>query len=405
MSNMHQIERVRSAVSKTVKLLARDRVTVRQQGHVPHVAYRPDGTVEYVNLPTIPDDPPEDFLLAVQGFLDHEVAHVLFSRPKEMREWFERAQSEGLPIELMKSFENAFEDVRIEREMSRQFQGSAYNLSLSLKFVLDRRVKPALDQLRRTVSDPKMLAIMTVPTCFMPYTRARSGSLEAREFMDAEGLWEAFEVIDRAFPNFQERLDALSSSGDAAALAYEFTKAVMPPPPGRGESDEDPEESDGGGKGEDKDKVGEGAGGSEEESESEKHEADDDAPEDDTPDDHEVEPPPFGDEDEAEDDEADEDRDDDADEDGDDDGQDEDEDSPDEEDAETDDGNGDGKKKNMSLTAAMKRLDPDQRRALFLYNNKRKTLRAVAETMKVTESKVSDLMKSGRRRLKELMGK
>lgn len=428
MSEILKIERVRAAVTKTAKLLARDKVVVRQQGHIPHVQYNPDGTVKYVNLPNIPDKPPEDFLLAIQGFLDHEVAHVLFTKPTLYMPWFERAEREGMPLELMKSFENAFEDVRIEREMTKEFRGSALNLSLSLKFMLERRIKPKLDELRDAGLDDRAFALNCIPICFVAYVRAKSGALEAREFMDREKLWGAFALIEAAFPDLYDRLERLADSGESAALAYEFTRAVTPPPPpppppmpacddcddpkegDEGDDDKAPEDADDGDSKEsdDKEDEGEGAGGGDDETDSETHDEDEEF--DDEADPSDDDSPPFGEDDEP-DDEEDPDLDDEADEEDefnpdedDDDFGDEEDDDLDEEGDDEDGGSGPSKR-NLTLTAAMKKLDPDQRRALFLYNNKRKTLRAVAETMKVSENKVSDLMKSGRRRLKELMGK
>jgi DNA-directed RNA polymerase specialized sigma24 family protein len=463
MSTILGIERVRAAVTKTAKLLARDKVQVRQQGHVPHVAYGKDGRVMYVNLPTIPEDPPEDFLLAVQGFLDHEVAHVLYTNVLLERPHYERAERDGLNVELCKSFCNAFEDIRIERAMSAEFKGSAYNLSKSLGFVLEKKVQPRVE-LAKTKSDPREIVNIVLPGAFVAYARAKGGSLEAREFMDAHDLWPIFAIIDKVMPNLQERLDALKDSGDAAALAYDMTKAVTPPPPppppptppmktdcsdpdkepdedsepsdekpedtekGEGEpedgdeedgdAEEAPEDADDGKSKEsdDKEDEGEGAGGGDDETDSETHSPEpeeDNFEEDDTPDESdEDDAPPFGGEDDEPEEEKPFEEDDSADEDA----EPADEDTPDDEDEEDaedeepgdleeSEDQGEGRDSNLTLTQAMKRLDANQRRALFLYNNKRKTVRATAETMKKTVEETEGLLLSARRRLKELMGK
>jgi hypothetical protein len=73
-----------------------------------------------VNIPHIPEDASDDLLIATQGFLDHEVAHVLFTDYAAIKIAYE----EGFA-----SLHNIIEDSFIERKMAVVFAGSAYNLS------------------------------------------------------------------------------------------------------------------------------------------------------------------------------------------------------------------------------------------------------------------------------------
>lgn len=385
MPSILSTQKVRDAVTKTAKLLSRNKVEIRQQGAKPHVAYGKDGSVQYVNLPAIPDNPPEEFLFALQGFLDHEVAHVLFTNFLDCQKGPNRARDEGLNFEAACGLANGIEDIRIEREMAREFRGSAANFSKSLNFVLEKSVAPSLEKaLRKPEGHERTLAVIF--SCLMPWMRASAGDTDAANFMDKHDLWPTFKMIEVGFPSFADRLKAMKSSEDAGNLAYEFMVAMSPP---KKEEEPPPPEEAGGGE-------GEASGGT--------PPPEDDTPEDDTvtPEDEE-EPPPFGDEDDTPDETPEGSEDEEPSEDEEDDGEDED-------DSSDDDGDEDSKskesgKKSMSLTKAMKKLDPAQRRALFLYNNKRKTVRAISETMGISQNEVANTMRTGRRALKKLMGR
>lgn len=75
-----RIQILREAVVKLTQLLAQEGVTVTQRGHRAFVkSDSRTGKPVLVNIPSIPDDATEDLIIAIQGFIDHEVAHILFS--------------------------------------------------------------------------------------------------------------------------------------------------------------------------------------------------------------------------------------------------------------------------------------------------------------------------------------
>lgn len=71
-------------------------------------------------LPALPDNAPDALLEAIQGYLDHETAHVLFTD-------FENKKAKTLTPEEF-SCVNAVEDIRIERKLATLFPGVPYNL-------------------------------------------------------------------------------------------------------------------------------------------------------------------------------------------------------------------------------------------------------------------------------------
>ena len=435
MSDMVRTQRVRDAVTKTAKLLARDKVEIRQRGGQPAVHYNRDGTVQYVNLPMIPDEPTPAFLDAVQGFLDHEIAHVLFTDKLAEVAVLEPAIREGMNAEVLASTSNIFEDVRIERRMREEYQGSAHNLTKSLIFVLDESLKPRLLEANK-LPDARARQASRASIAMVPWVRSLSGDVNADLWLKENGLEADMMLFGMVFPTMKARLAALTSSADAAQLAIDFLKAVSPPPEpepepeagdegeededekgekskmpslGKGEdgtSDDDADDDDADadaddGEGDDQDaSSGEGAGGSEDESGSDTHKPDKDGDENDgdTSDDDDDED---GDDDgdgDDDDDDGDEDGDEGfGDEDGDDDGEEDGEDGDDEDD---DDGEGEHA---VTLTEAMKRLDPTQRKLISDYNRKRKTVAQIAEQTGKSETTVAAELKAARTRLNRIL--
>ncbi|WP_158380708.1 hypothetical protein [Paraburkholderia fungorum] len=81
----NRIHVMREAVVKITQLLAGKKIKVTQRGVKAFVeSDTRTGQIKRINLPFIPDDASDEFLEALQGYLDHEVGHVLFSDFKEI---------------------------------------------------------------------------------------------------------------------------------------------------------------------------------------------------------------------------------------------------------------------------------------------------------------------------------
>jgi cobaltochelatase CobT len=111
---------VKEKVKILIPLLVGHGIRVTQRGMRAYVEYDQNGIPVRVNIPFIPDNATDEFLAAVEGFLDHEVSHVLHTDPKVLRE------AEKLGV---KSLYNLIEDVYIERKMTEVFKGSLSNLT------------------------------------------------------------------------------------------------------------------------------------------------------------------------------------------------------------------------------------------------------------------------------------
>jgi cobaltochelatase CobT len=429
MSNIMKVERVRDSITKVAKLLTRDSVDIRMRGDGAHVAYNPDGSVQYVSLPNVPEDPSPEFLDAIQGFLDHEVAHILFTNHVEAMKLIKGAASEGLKADQVMMFSNVFEDIRIERNMKGQFKGSTYNLSKTLDYLIERTILAAVKS-ASAVEDPAKRAMERILAGFVMYARSLDGDTTCEAFIADQGLTADYIPVGLLMPTLKSRINALETTEDAVRLAIDFVKAMKEASePGEGEGGEDKSDSEDGKKKDKADKrdnpslgtKSDGNNDDQADPDGGDNEGDDDADDDD---DWEEDESDDWDDDADEDGEGGEDQDDtekenkgkgdpedgddDAGAEGDEDGgkgedpEGEDE-SPEEGEDESNDEDGGGRRKGKTLKEAMKLLLPQQRNLLFDYNNRKKSVDRIAEKRGMSRASVESGLLDARRELKRIM--
>lgn len=137
--NKKDISVIRDSIGKIVALLTRRAIKVTQRGTQAYVKYTKSGAISLVNVPYIPDDASDEFVAAIQGFLDHEVGHVLFTDPAVVRKAYKLGGR-------VKNLANVIEDVFIERRMGETFPGSNANLESVRRFYLDKIAKANIDK-------------------------------------------------------------------------------------------------------------------------------------------------------------------------------------------------------------------------------------------------------------------
>lgn len=128
---------IRESIGLIVSMLTSRKVKVTQRGTNAYVQYHPkSGEIMALNIPYIPDDASDEFIAAIQGFLDHEVGHILFSDFEALKE----ATKAGKRVA---NIANLIEDVYVERRMAEAFTGSGLNLENVRRFYLEKiaRVK------------------------------------------------------------------------------------------------------------------------------------------------------------------------------------------------------------------------------------------------------------------------
>jgi cobaltochelatase CobT len=112
-----RIRLVENTVERTARMLAREYgIRVVWKG----TNAMTDGKT--ITLPVLPDDAPDELLEAVQGYLDHETAHIIFTDFPAVINYQPKLNQE------QHFCYNITEDLRIEEAMGKLFPGAPYNL-------------------------------------------------------------------------------------------------------------------------------------------------------------------------------------------------------------------------------------------------------------------------------------
>ncbi|MDL2284434.1 hypothetical protein LJC19_04755 [Oxalobacter sp. OttesenSCG-928-P03] len=205
---------LREKVGRLVELIAERKIRVTQAGTDAYVRYSKTGVPELVNIPYIPEDASTVFMAAIEGFLDHEVAHVLFSDYKAIA----KGNKAGV-----KELHNIIEDAFIEKKMADTFPGSGLNLRNVGEYFLDEYVEKKLKE----GGDPMGLLIV-------PAIRAWSGQSLYKDFM--KDKWHLIpEVVARMGEYAEKTLPGIRSSQDGLNAALEIKKLLELPEEEEGE--------------------------------------------------------------------------------------------------------------------------------------------------------------------------
>lgn len=224
---------LREVITKLVPLLAGKGLRVTQRGSQAYVQTNPDTfQPEVVNIPNIPDNADSEFIAAISGFIDHEVAHVLHT------DWTWYGAKGGMtrrdlrdPKKLaFMQTHNIIEDVMIEREQVKTFPGAARNLATTRRWFLAKITDVAL----KGVKDPKE----QFRYILVPMMRALGGHEEMQDWMDKHGHWKhpyVAELLKLMKPATLELLKKATTTKETFAIATEvhdiLTGKILPPPP------------------------------------------------------------------------------------------------------------------------------------------------------------------------------
>jgi hypothetical protein len=205
---------LREAVTRLTKLLAGKKIEVTQRGTRAYVEYTPKGQPKLVNLPYIPDNASEDLISAIQGFLDHEIGHILYSD----FELLAKGIKQGVG-----NLHNILEDTLVEREMAKRFRGSALNLSLTSRFYLNHYAEPELAKASAAGDIKKIIGVLMVPAI-----RAWAG-----QEIHAEYIRDKMPILEPVIKRLGSLVDEIAkcnSTADTLALAHKINKALAEPP-------------------------------------------------------------------------------------------------------------------------------------------------------------------------------
>lgn len=241
---------MRQAIATVTQTLSGADVQVTQSGIEAWVRNDATGKPVQVNLPYLPDNADDTLIDAIQGFLDHEVAHILFTDFK---------QAMKIKDKSLHQLYNILEDARIEKEMAKKYRGSGTNLGNTADFFLENMIEPDVKKaIKAGASEEEMVGLLMTPLL-----RGMSGQQRFESYMD-DKMPHIQNFYDK-IKDLQPQIEALSSTKEVIDMAQTIIKRIKdekPPAPDNDDSDDDQEESEGdggsgGGAGEGE---GEGAG-------------------------------------------------------------------------------------------------------------------------------------------------
>ncbi|NIH77458.1 cobalamin biosynthesis protein CobT [Ochrobactrum sp. P20RRXII] len=231
------LNELKEVIQKVVPLIVGKGIRVTQRGSQAFVQIDPKTRKpEFVNIPNVSDNASPDFIAALNGFIDHECAHILFSDFDVYGGSLDRAAETG---GLLPMLHNIVEDTMIERLMVEQFPGSAKNLSeLRKRYLLNITAQA----LKTTSSPEEAFRCLAVPM-----VRALAGNSEMRDFMDAGKHWDnpvVKYIMDTLSKKSMQLIAKARDSKQTLAVAEELYKLLKPnePKPPQ-ESDEEGEGS------------------------------------------------------------------------------------------------------------------------------------------------------------------
>lgn len=206
---------VRESIGTITQILADKKVPVYQRGMSAFVAYDSiTGEVNSITLPYLPDNASEQLIFAVQGFLDHEVGHILFSDAQAMI---------GIAHDKkLSQMHNVFEDPFVEKGMRSRFMGSAHNFSRLFNFFIDTVVEKNYRELiERKETHPLYYFSALAPA----FSRAWHGVYEFQEYM--KDKWEKIQPVMDVLPDdIAERVAAANSTQDNIKIARDVLLAL-----------------------------------------------------------------------------------------------------------------------------------------------------------------------------------
>ncbi|ELF6129617.1 porphyrin biosynthesis protein [Salmonella enterica] len=173
---LKEVQDFRDCVKRVVAMLSGKQIPVAERGNDAFVRYNKRGEPVLVNIPSIPDDATPTLMNAVRGFLDHEVAHILFTDTLvaiKMRKKG-KAPSAGLW--------NALEDVFIERKIGQVFNGTRRNLLATQNLIIDKYFKTKVPEAVSICHGNQRDLFLKFFLC--PVVRAWDGQAPFIEFME-----------------------------------------------------------------------------------------------------------------------------------------------------------------------------------------------------------------------------
>lgn len=240
---------LRQAITAVTQSLSNTDVKVTQAGLEAYVRTDETGKPVQVNLPYVPDNADESLIDAIQGFLDHEVAHILFS---------DFVATSKIRDKHLHAIVNALEDARIEKEMANKYRGCGINLRNTGEFFLENIIQPDYEKLVEKGASQEEF----VGQLISPLLRGMSGQEQHKEYMK-DKLVHVQDFYDK-IADLEPKMETLSSTADVINMAKTIIERIKDETPPEPENDDSSDSDDNQNDSESDDNSGEGSAGEDE---------------------------------------------------------------------------------------------------------------------------------------------
>lgn len=207
---MNRAMLLREKIGKLPVILTHTGARITQEGSSAFVKCDADGKSVLVNLPYLADNAPEELMDAIEGFLDHEVAHLMFTDFKLTKKSAE---------ERFGTLHGWVEDTFIERQMTRRFPGCAANLTETGRFFLTRGIAPALALAQQGGDSQQVMAVLMAVAL-----RTWGGQQIYQDFM--RPYWPLLKEVTAALGDLTGQVELCQSTADTYVLAQKMQQAL-----------------------------------------------------------------------------------------------------------------------------------------------------------------------------------
>lgn len=232
-----RIQLVRESITKITQVLSDKKIAVTQIGSDAYVQRDPRTDIPVrVNLPFLPDNASDELLFAVQGFLDHEVGHLLFTDFAPITEFQKTSKKSENAIR------NIVEDTFVERKMKQAFRGSSTNFGHLSNFITTRIFD---DRYKEIQENPAMDTMDKFSRLAPAILRAWAGDENMAEYL--EDKWDSLvDVTDKIPDAIRNSLKSVQNSQESIDVAKRVYKAMTEEEKPESEGDDSDDSGDSG---------------------------------------------------------------------------------------------------------------------------------------------------------------
>lgn len=214
--NMLSISDFQRSVEVVTQAISQKKIPVSFMGTEAFTQYK-EGVPSRIVLPVVTETTSQEAKKNIQGYLDHEAAHVLYSDGTELETCHKRIVSKfGREVgQACLHVVNRFEDARIEKLLGQRYKGSVENLDELLESLTNQ----SLQEIKKLpADDPELIQRNCSELLDFLYPCYLRGSLKAKQLIfDNEKLFkEAIKEAEEGKKGFLNR--ALTKANSVAEM-------------------------------------------------------------------------------------------------------------------------------------------------------------------------------------------